>query len=251
MKARVTSFTFIFALAFAGAGFSWSGRSSDELVIEAPPEAPVRPATPAVSASARRPATPAAPAVPATPAAPAAPATPASPAPAARSGDWNGPWRHQQSDARATVKGRRVSLSTETGDVIVDVGSGDELLATAIIEYGASDEAWLERVPREFKLAMTESTNEIHLVTQVPEASSGLFGRRRVAYSVRVTLHVPRATALTLENAYGDVKVEGVGGSLDVRTAPGRSQPAVPSGRWCWPASTVTSWRTASRVPCR
>ena len=82
-------------------------------------------------------------------------------------------------------------------------------------------------VDEEFGIEVDESSRRIKLEpSSMPDLGrqswfERLFSSRRVSFELDVTLEVPVGTPLKLENRYGDITVEDIGGPADVNNTSG------------------------------
>lgn len=114
------------------------------------------------------------------------------------------------------VDGRTVSLVGSAMDVVVQGGDGPEARLDVVLEYWSNSEEWMAAVEREFDVEVLETGQRVSVrPSSMPEERPGwfsrLFGRKEVSWSLRVTLEVPRGTAVEVENRYGDVQVRDAG----------------------------------------
>ena len=119
---------------------------------------------------------------------------------------------HKRIERETEVRGRTVSISAAVSNLTVGAGTDDRLHVTAKLDFWSSVDEWNERADREFDVELRELADRIDIVIEMPEFDSR--GRRKVKteYDVKLSVTLPRSTPIEIENRYGDVTVEGVGG---------------------------------------
>jgi len=123
--------------------------------------------------------------------------------------------------------GRRVSISGNASNLQVSAVEGDEVRVVVELEYWSNNSDWMAAVGREFDIEIDESSREIEIsFTDVSDlAEEGwirkMIGTRTVSFDMDVTVEVPRATPLSIDNRYGDVTVDNVGGPIEVSNTSG------------------------------
>lgn len=125
------------------------------------------------------------------------------------------------------VNGREVRLDGRAMDLRVEPTSGDQATIEVDLEYWSRSEEWMDLVASEFDVEVAERSRVIEVSAgRVPEQNKGWWNRvfgadREVSWALSVVLRVPNGTALRLENRYGDIDVDGVGGALEIDNASG------------------------------
>jgi hypothetical protein len=119
---------------------------------------------------------------------------------------------HKRIEREAEVRGRTVSISTAVSNLTVGAGTDDRLRVTAKLDYWSNVEGWNERAETEFDVQLREHTDRIDVSVEMPEFDSNSRRKAKTEYDVKLSITLPRSTPLEIENRYGDVTVEGVGG---------------------------------------
>ena len=120
------------------------------------------------------------------------------------------------------VQGRLVSLEGSSADIVVAAGEGDEARLVVDLEYWSSNDEWMRRIESEFDVELQETSGEVSIrLAEMPDAGKKgwfkrIFESRETFYSVSISLEVPPGTDLAIDNRYGDVEVDQIGGRLDL-----------------------------------
>jgi len=129
---------------------------------------------------------------------------------------------HKRIEREAEVRGRSVSIVSAVSNLTVGPGTDDRIHVTAKLEFWSNVDEWNERVEREFDVALRELSDRIDVTVTMPDFDPD--GRRKVKtrYEVKLAVTLPRSTPLDIENRYGEVTVEGVGGPARIVNNSGR-----------------------------
>ena len=125
------------------------------------------------------------------------------------------------------AKGRSISLESTASDIIVRASDGGDVHLLAVLEYWSKDSDWMERVEQEFDVEVRESANDIAFQpVSLPEPSrrgvlGRVFGRGEIHYSIEISLEVPRGSSIAVDNRYGDVSTQDVGGPVEINNSSG------------------------------
>lgn len=180
------------------------------------PEPPPPPA-PEAAAIATAPAVPAVPAVPTTPAAGSR----------VREAPPQAHTRTKNLSRSFEVGGRTVSVVGQGMDLRVRAGDGDRATVDATLEYWSDSEEWMDAIAEQYDVSIEERSDSVKIdFGDMPERHRGgllrrIFGGDDYSWSLDVVLTVPAGTALDIDNRYGPVDVDGIGGDLNVVNSSG------------------------------
>ena len=142
-------------------------------------------------------------------------------------GDWPASSRDKRVEKSFAVAGRLVSLEGGAADIVVTAIDGDQARLVVELEYWSSNDEWMQRVESAFDVELRETSGEVSMrIAEMPDAGKKgwlkrIFDSSETFYSVEMSLEVPRGTDLAIENRYGDVEVDNIGGRLDLANTSG------------------------------
>lgn len=103
-----------------------------------------------------------------------------------------------------------IMVSNEFGEVQVNVWEERLVRVTAAIVVGADSEIAAEQVSQLIEVRVTQGMDYLECRTHLPEIQGG----SQVSMVVNYQLTIPRDAGLMVDNFFGDVRAEGLGGNL-------------------------------------
>jgi DUF4097 and DUF4098 domain-containing protein YvlB len=129
---------------------------------------------------------------------------------------------HKRVERETEVRGRSVSIVSSVSNLTVGPGTDDRVHVTAKLEFWSNVDEWNERVGREFDVVLRELPDRIDVSVTMPDFDPGGIRKVKTQYDVKLAVTLPRSTPLDIENRYGEVTVEGVGGPARIVNNSGR-----------------------------
>ncbi len=135
--------------------------------------------------------------------------------------------RSKDVSAEVPARGRAVAIRASAAEVRVVRSDSDTVEVQAHLEFWSNREEWMDSVEKGFDVEINEGANRIEIVPasmgELEERGflSRILGRHQVSWNLDLEVSVPQGTRLEVDNSYGAVRVEEIGGEVDINNTSG------------------------------